>query len=147
MEGLRSELALVDERKQINGKNQQELEEIISGMEDEAAAYSLQVIELEEKLAEKNSLNNSLENKVSQQNLRVIDIKTELEKSVNDKTDLQRQVRTSIIKKRVIQFSFSFVDEDIAHHYRFLSLRVAGGQALSLSLYTWIWVYGLGHRL
>ena len=97
MNGLRSELSSVAQRNRMNDKRQQELEEVIAGMEDEAAAYSLQLIELEEKLVEKDKLNSSLENKVSQQSVRVVEIRQDLEKSINNNNELQKEVHVEIL--------------------------------------------------
>lgn len=93
MTGLRSELSFIAERNRINDRKQQELEQVISRMEDEAASYSAQLIELEEKLAEKGAMNVSLEGKVNQQNLRVADLKADLEQALSQNSELQRQVR------------------------------------------------------
>jgi chromosome segregation ATPase len=93
MTGLRSELSFIAERNRINDRKQQQLEQIISEMEDQAASYSTQLIQLEERLADKDMMVNSLERKVNEKNVRLVEVKAELDSTVDKNNQLQREVR------------------------------------------------------
>ena len=93
MTGFRSELSFVAERNKLNDRKQLELEQIILRMENEAACYSSQLIQLEGKVAEKSAMNVSLESKVNQQNLRVVDIQSNMEEVRNHNNELQCEVK------------------------------------------------------
>ena len=93
MTGLRSELSFIAERNRINGRKQQQLEQIISQMEDQAASYSTQLIQLEESLADKDMVVNSLEGKLNEKNVRLVEVKAELDNTLDKNNELQREVR------------------------------------------------------
>ena len=93
MTGLRSELSFIAERNRINDRKQQQLEQIISQMEDQAASYSTQLIQLQEKLADKDMNANSLEGKLNEKNVRLVEVRAELESALDKNNDLQREVR------------------------------------------------------
>ena len=94
MDGLRSELSAIVERSRIGDRKQQELEQIITRLEDESARYSAQNIQLEERLADKMAQNASLESKLGQRNLKIVDLQKSLEEKVSEINDLQRDVST-----------------------------------------------------
>ena len=81
MNGLRSELAAVVERSRIGDRRQQELEQVITRLEDDLARYSNQIMVLEERLTDKMAQISSLEGKVSQKNLKITAMQTEIEKN------------------------------------------------------------------
>ena len=93
MTGLRSELSFIAERNRINDRKQQQLEQIISQMEDQAASYSTQLIQLEESLADKDMVVNSLEGKLNEKNVRLVEVKAELDNTLDKNIELQREVR------------------------------------------------------
>ena len=92
MDGLRTELSAIVERSRIGDRKQQELEQIISRLEDEVARYSAQAIQLEERLADKMAQIASLESKLGQRNLKVVDLQNELEAKISENGILQREV-------------------------------------------------------
>jgi chromosome segregation ATPase len=94
MTGLRSELSFIAERNRINDRKQQQLEQIISQMEDQAASYSTQLIQLEERLADKDMIVNSLEGKLNEKNVRVVEVKAELDNTLDKNNELQHEVGT-----------------------------------------------------
>jgi chromosome segregation ATPase len=94
MTGLRSELSFIAERNRINDRKQQQLEQIISQMEDQAASYSTQLIQLEERLADKDMIVNSLEGKLNEKNVRVVEVKAELDNTLDKNNKLQHEVGT-----------------------------------------------------
>ena len=96
MDGLRSELSAIVERSRIGDRKQQELEQIITRLEDEVARYSSQSIQLEERLADKMAQIASLESKIGQRNLKVVDLQSELEEKISENSVLQREVRTLV---------------------------------------------------
>lgn len=93
MTGLRTELSFIAERNRINDRKQQQLEEIISQMEDEAASYSTKLMQLEERLAAKDTMVNTLEGKLNEKNVRLVEVKAELDKALDKNSELQREVR------------------------------------------------------
>lgn len=93
MDGLRTELSAIVERSRIGDRKQQELEQIITRLEDEVSRYSSQTIQLEERLADKMAQIASLESKLGQRNLRVVDLQNELEERISENNILQREVR------------------------------------------------------
>ena len=92
MDGLRTELSAIVERSRIGDRKQQELEQIITRLEDEVARYSTQTIQLEERLADKMAQIASLESKLGQRNLKVVDLQKELEDKISENGILQREV-------------------------------------------------------
>lgn len=92
MDGLRTELSAIVERSRIGDRKQQELEQIISRLEDEVARYSAQAIQLEERLADKMAQIASLESKLGQRNLKVVDLQNEVEAKISENGILQREV-------------------------------------------------------
>lgn len=101
MDGLRSELSAIVERSRIGDRKQQELEQIITRLEDEAARHSAQNIQLEERLADKMAQNASLESKLGQRNLKIVDLQKELEDKITDVNSLQRDVSFTHIKSNL----------------------------------------------
>lgn len=97
MDGLRTELSAIVERSRIGDRKQQELEQIITRLEDELARHSTQTVQLEERLADKMAQIASLESKLGQRNLKVVDLQNELEEKISENGVLQREVR-SIVK-------------------------------------------------
>ena len=97
MTGLRSELSFIAERNRINDRKQQHLEEIISQMEDQAASYSTQVIQLQEKLTDKDMMVNTLEGKLNEKNVRLVEVRAELDSLVDKNNELQREVKITDI--------------------------------------------------
>lgn len=93
MTGLRSELSFIAERNRINDRKQQRLEQIISQMEDQAALYSTQFIQLEERLTDKDMMVDTLERKLNERNVTLVEVKAELGNMLDKNTDLERQVR------------------------------------------------------
>ena len=93
MDGLRTELSAIVERSRIGDRKQQELEQIITRLEDELAHHSSQTIQLEERLADKMAQIASLESKLGQRNLKVVDLQNELEERISENGILQREVR------------------------------------------------------
>ena len=93
MDGLRTELSAIVERSRIGDRKQQELEQIITRLEDEVSRYSTQTIQLEERLADKMAQMASLESKLGQRNLKVVDLQNELEEKISENSILQREVR------------------------------------------------------
>lgn len=93
MDGLRTELSAIVERSRIGDRKQQELEQIITRLEDEVSRYSTQTIQLEERLADKMAQIASLESKLGQRNLKVVDLQNELEEKISENSILQREVR------------------------------------------------------
>ena len=93
MDGLRTELSAIVERSRIGDRKQQELEQIITRLEDELARHSGTTIQLEERLADKMAQIASLESKLGQRNLKVVDLQNELEEKISDNGALQREVR------------------------------------------------------
>lgn len=98
MDGLRTELSAIVERSRIGDRKQQELEQIITRLEDELARHSEQTIQLEERLADKMAQIASLESKLGQRNLKVVDLQNELEEKISENGVLQREVRI-LLKK------------------------------------------------
>ena len=97
MDGLRSELTAIVERSRIGDRKQQELEQIITRLEDEAARYSAQNIQLEERIADKMAQNASLESRLGQRNLKIVDLQRELEDKITEVNNLQRDVSLACI--------------------------------------------------
>ena len=93
MDGLRTELSAIVERSRIGDRKQQELEQIITRLEDEVSRYSTQTIQIEERLADKMAQIASLESKLGQRNLKVVDLQNELEEKISENSTLQREVR------------------------------------------------------
>ena len=93
MDGLRTELSAIVERSRIGDRKQQELEQVITRLEDEVARHSSQTIQLEERLADKMAQIASLESKLGQRNLKVVDLQNELEEKISENNVLQREVR------------------------------------------------------
>ena len=96
MDGLRTELSAIVERSRIGDRKQQELEQIITRLEDELARHSTQTVQLEERLADKMAQIASLESKLGQRNLKVVDLQNELEEKISENGILQREVRYNI---------------------------------------------------
>lgn len=95
MDGLRTELSAIVERSRIGDRKQQELEQIITRLEDELARHSTQTVQLEERLADKMAQIASLESKLGQRNLKVVDLQNELEEKISENGVLQREVRNN----------------------------------------------------
>ena len=96
MDGLRSELSAIVERSRMGDRKQQELEQIITKLEDEVSRFSSQNIQLEERLADKMAQIASMESKLGQRNLRVVDLQKELEEKITDINNLQRDVGAAL---------------------------------------------------
>lgn len=96
MDGLRTELSAIVERSRIGDRKQQELEQVITRLEDEVARHSSQTIQLEERLADKMAQIASLESKLGQRNLKVVDLQNELEEKISENNVLQREVRNLV---------------------------------------------------
>ena len=102
MDGLRTELSAIVERSRIGDRKQQELEQIITRLEDELARHSTQTVQLEERLADKMAQIASLESKLGQRNLKVVDLQNELEEKISENGILQREVRNIVTDYRRI---------------------------------------------
>lgn len=103
MDGLRTELSAIVERSRIGDRKQQELEQIITRLEDELARHSTQTVQLEERLADKMAQIASLESKLGQRNLKVVDLQNELEEKISENGVLQREVRNIVKEYRRIK--------------------------------------------
>lgn len=102
MDGLRTELSAIVERSRIGDRKQQELEQIITRLEDELARHSTQTVQLEERLADKMAQIASLESKLGQRNLKVVDLQNELEEKISENGILQREVWNIVEEYRII---------------------------------------------
>ena len=109
MTGLRSELSFIAERNRINDRKQQQLEQIISQMEDQASAYSTQLIQLQEKLADKDMIANSLEGKLNEKNVRLVEVRAELDSALEKNKELQREVRWTVVVNKTMASSRTMV--------------------------------------
>ena len=119
MTGLRSELSFIAERNRINDRKQQQLEQIISQMEDQAASYSTQLIQLQEKLADKDMNANSLEGKLNEKNVRLVEVRAELESALDKNNDLQREVRWNIVSlglRNIQECSMTYRQSETYNH-------------------------------
>ncbi len=116
MDGLRTELSAIVERSRIGDRKQQELEQIITRLEDELSRHSGQTIQLEERLADKMAQIASLESKLGQRNLKVVDLQNELEEKISENGVLQREVPYwyLICRSLILRFSrFSLKNREI----------------------------------
>ena len=109
MTGLRSELSFIAERNRINDRKQQQLEQIISQMEDQASSYSTQLIQLQEKLADKDMIANSLEGKLNEKNVRLVEVRAELDSAFEKNKELQREVRWTVVVNETMGSSRTMV--------------------------------------
>lgn len=112
MDGLRTELSAIVERSRIGDRKQQELEQIITRLEDEVSRYSTQTIQLEERLADKMAQIASLESKLGQRNLKVVDLQNELEEKITENNVLQREVRKKSIRQAMVRNDL-FIDVSV----------------------------------
>lgn len=113
MDGLRTELSAIVERSRIGDRKQQELEQIITRLEDELARHSTQTVQLEERLADKMAQIASLESKLGQRNLKVVDLQNELEEKISENGVLQREVRNIVKEYRRIIINHSNTVHDL----------------------------------
>ena len=90
--GLRSEFAAFLERSKMGDRKQQDLERIISHLEDEVAKYSDEIMILEERLTDKLSYISLLEGKLEQKNSRMISMQSEMKSNLEDRAKLEKQV-------------------------------------------------------
>jgi hypothetical protein len=109
MDGLRSELSAIVERSRMGDRKQHELEQMVTRLEDEISRYSKQNIQLEERLADKMSHIASLEGKLGQRNLRIVDIQKNLEEKVSEVNGLLREVSLLAVLLFFNSISFSFL--------------------------------------
>lgn len=112
MDGLRTELSAIVERSRIGDRKQQELEQIITRLEDEVSRYSTHTIQLEERLADKMAQIASLESKLGQRNLKVVDLQNELEEKITENNVLQREVRKQSIRQAMVRNDL-FIDVSV----------------------------------
>ena len=106
MDGLRSELSAIVERSRMGDRKQQELEQLITKLEDEVSRASAQNIQLEERLADKMAQIAAMESKLGQRNLRVVDLQRELEGKITEINGLQRDV--SVLQYPEPELSFAW---------------------------------------
>ncbi len=92
MNGLRSELSAVVERSRMGDKKQQELEMVITRLEDDIAKYSNQIMILEERLTDKMAQISSLESKVSQKNLKISAMQNEVDRNSERAAEAENEV-------------------------------------------------------
>ena len=106
MDSLRSELSTVIERSRMSDRKQQELERIITRLEDEASRYSTQIMELEERLTDKMAQNATLEGKVSQRNSKISELQIDIEKKIDEINNLEHEVCSFFVLYLNPQLSF-----------------------------------------
>eukprot|EP00794_Sanderia_malayensis_P016040 gene16040-17662_t len=92
MNGLRSELSAVVERSRMGDKKQQELEMMITRLQDDIARYSNQIMILEERLTDKMAHISSLEAKVSQKNLKMSALQNDLDRSAERMLEAESEI-------------------------------------------------------
>lgn len=90
--GLRSEFAAFLERNKIGNRKQQDLERIISHLEDEVAKHSDEIMILEERLTDKMSYISLLEGKLEQKNSKMSSVQEEMKRQIEAKSELEKQV-------------------------------------------------------
>ena len=92
LHGLRSELYSVVERSRLNDKKQVELEQSMTRMEEELSGKTVQIVELNDRIADKMSLVTLLENKLLKRNDRVIELQKEIEIITGDQEEVELEV-------------------------------------------------------
>ena len=90
--GLRSEFAAFLERSKAGDRKQQDLERIISQLEDDVAKYTDEIMVLEERLTDKLSYISLLEGKLEQKNSKMTHMQNEIKTNLDNKTELEKQV-------------------------------------------------------
>lgn len=91
-QGLRSEFAAFLERNKLGDRKQQDLERIISHLEDEVAKNSDEIMILEERLTDKLSYISLLEGKLEQKNSKMTFMQEEMNKLSEIKSELEKKV-------------------------------------------------------
>ena len=91
--GIRSEFSNILERNRMGQQKQQDMERVISHLQDEIARYADQIMVLEERLTDKLSYISMLEGKSSQKNAKLSSFESEIKRLKETNAKIEMQVR------------------------------------------------------